>query len=74
MEKIKTLATKGKRAKLSAQKEKGKRPGMPFEVYFHLTFTASTHMTRSDFPVTGGACLKANSLPQTTDAVHPVWP
>ena len=28
------------------------------------------HTTRNDFPVTGGPCLKANSLPPTSDAAQ----
>ena len=58
------------REKGKASEAKGKRetPEVPFEAHFHLASTprARTHDTKR-FPGYGGACLKANSLPPTSD-------
>ena len=61
-------AQKGKRESPPGSKGKGKRPSMCFELHFHLAILsrARTHDTKR-FPGYGGACLKANSLPPTSD-------
>ena len=58
---------KGK-GKASCGDRERENPGIMFEARFHLTITARTHARtkRNDFPVRG-ACLKADSLPPTSD-------
>ena len=58
----------GKRESLPRPKGKRENPRMRFEAHSHLTITARTHARtkRNDFPVRG-ACLKADSLPPTSD-------
>ena len=69
MEKGKPI-NKGKRERLPRQKGKRERRGrvvfeLPFDPY--IQNRASLARTkRNDFPVAGG-CLKADSLPQTSD-------